>query len=199
MKKIISMFMILVLIVMAFPITEVHAKNSKKVYKAYYSWIKKKAPKGYNSFKLIKLDNNKTPELLAVKHEDMCDEYILCTYKSGKVTGNNFISGMAGGSWYAWSTSYIPKSGKLFYGEYIRSNGEETNTIYKLKNGKLKKKYIGYISPELRGYKWNKKSVSKNTYDKKLNKVYKREKAKDFSQLKYISKKKMLKEIKKKM
>ncbi len=69
--------------------------------------------------------------------------------------------------------------------------------VYKLSNGELKQKGRGDFSIVSDASEWNGKSVSSDTYSKKLNKLFNTEKATYFEELKTNSYRAMLKKLNK--
>ncbi|MCR5451893.1 MAG: hypothetical protein K6F00_04620 [Lachnospiraceae bacterium] len=154
---------------------------------------------GFDSFKLIYVNNDDVPELLAVHTpKDEYDNagvysYAVYTYYNGKAVNlGGFSSGVASAGGYRGDTSYIPRSGKI-YETYISSgSGEGEDIIHVMKKGALKKKAKGEYSIATETQKWNGKEVSAKKYSKKLKKAFNSKKAKSFEGLKTISYKAMM-------
>lgn len=171
---------------------EVHASKKQDAYAAYYKLVKtlhtpdsSTGSEGADQFKLIFLDDDKIPELLAVDTpSDEYDnngiyEYALYTYYNGKaVKLGDFSSGVASAGGYRGSTMYIPKSGKLYETFISSGSGEGSDIVYKQKNGKLIQKARGDFSIATEKQEWNDKSVSAKTYRKKLKNAFDSDKGK---------------------
>ncbi|MBR1629033.1 MAG: hypothetical protein IJ679_07195, partial [Lachnospiraceae bacterium] len=131
--------------------------NSPSVYKAYANWIANNTAGldvgGYDHFQLIYVNDDETPELLALhKPKDTFDnnaimQYGLYSFQKGKVKEiSSFSSGVASAGGYRGNTYYIPEENRI-YETYISSGrGEGEDIIYKLNKGKLKKLRSGSYS-----------------------------------------------------
>lgn len=192
--------MILAILVLTIPATDVQAAgSSKKAYKAYVNWLNKKAPSEYKKFTLVKLDGDKVPELVGQCKDGYMEYYIVCSYNGKKVNAREFAAGVAPVGGFRGTVSYIPKKGKILETYLSGGTGAQEDNVYQLKKGKLKKAAAGssaYNSQGKQTFKWGKKKVSQANYNKNLNKAFNRSKGKSFSKLKYISKAKMKKKLK---
>ncbi len=199
MKKKSLIVVLLFVLFLMIPSNDVEAASKKKVYKAYYSWLIKKAPKSYKEYSLVKLDSDKIPELIGHYQDDYgMHYYIICAYNGKKVVTNGLYAGMAYTSSYTGSLYYIPKKGKILQYTSYAAGTQKSDEVYKLKKGKLKVVANGTF--EYRNnksiYRWNDKKVSKSTYNKKLKKAFNQSKAKSFGDIQYYSKSKMKKKLK---
>ena len=190
---------------------DVHASTKQDAYAAYYKLVKTlhepdvdAGSGGADQFKLIYLDDDKVPELLAVdtpaNEYDNNGTYVyeLYTYYDGKAVklGDKFSSGVASAGGYRGSTLYIPKSGKLYETYIFSGTGEGSDIVYKLKNGKLVLKARGDYSMVTGTQEWNEKSVSDKAYSKKLKKAFNSDKGVNFETLKTMSYSAMRKKLK---
>lgn len=210
MKRTVALLLVASLAVAAPISTKVNAATSdqKDAYKAYYSLIKDlhKSTEwsgGYNKYKLIYVDNDDVPELLAVDTPaDVYDnngtyQYVVYTYYNGKAKKlSEFSSGVASAGGYRGDTYYIKKSGKIYETSISAGSGEGTDIVYKMNKGKLKKKAKGDYSLATETQKWNDKSVSAEEYNEKLNKAFNTKKAVSFEKIKTISYSKMREKLK---
>lgn len=199
MKKMMTQLMILVMLILAIPATDVQAAGSnKKAYKAYVNWLNKKAPSEYKKFALVKLDGDKLPELVGQYKVCGMEYYIICSYDGKKVRTRELAAGVAMVGGFRGNVSYIPKKGKIFETYIYGGSGEGTDNVYQLKKGKFKRAASGSSKYNSRGkqtFKWGKKKVNNKTYHNKLNKAFNRSKEKSFDELKYISKTDMRKKL----
>ena len=211
--RIIAMILAIVVIISVFPASNVEAasRTKKKAYKAYYKWIKSDEAKAddyanhrFNKFKLLDLDNDKIPELIAL-YEDRnntdINNYAICTYDGKKVNSLKVSEGVAGAGGFRGVVTYIPKKGKIAACTSWAPSGSSYDTYYKIKKGKIIKTNELSMTREFypkatETYKINSKTVSKSKYNKTEKKIYASKKAAYFEKLKYISKKKMLKKLK---
>ena len=95
---------------------------------------------------------------------------------------------------------YIPKTGRIYETSWGSANPRTYDTIYRLTKKGFSKKASGeydrdFESNKKKNTKWNNKKVSVKTYNKKFKNLFNLEKAKSFSSLKCISKKKILKKL----
>ncbi len=205
-KRMLAILITLVIILSVVPSvnTEAAARTKKKAYKAYYSWIKKSADaKKYTDYKLLDMNNDKIPELIGT-YQDADNQYlhyyIVCSYDGSEVKMLGLVDGV--NSFGKTTVSYIPKAGKVCSTSTTSSTTSSFDYIHKIKkDGKLEilaktsktKSYdqTGYI------YRWDDVEVTEAEYNKKYAKAYNASKAKSFGSLKYTSKKKMLKQLKK--
>ncbi len=212
-KRFISMLLVLAVLVAAFPSSNVEAasRTKKKAYKAYYKWMKSDEMKisdyreeKFNKFKLVDLDNDKIPELIAL-YEDRVgtdvNTYAICTFDGKKVNSIKVCSGVAGAGGFRGSVSYIPKKGKIAAYSMSSGTGSSYDTYYKIKKGKIVITHTltmerTFYPQQTETYKVNKKVVSKSKFEKTEKKIYASKKSVNFDKLKFISKKKMLKKLK---
>lgn len=199
MKKMILQLMILVMLILAVPTTDVQAAGSnKKAYKAYANWLNKKAPSQYKKFTLVKLDGDKVPELVGQYKDRGMEYYIICSYDGKKVRTKELAAGVAMIGGFRGAVSYIPKKGKILETYIYGGTGAGNDTVYQLKKGKFKKAASGSSQYNSRGkqtFKWGKKKVNGDTYNNNLNKAFNHSKEKSFADLKYISKSNMKKKL----
>ncbi len=201
MRKSIVRFFVIALIAALLPSMSIQAASKKKVYKAYYNWLVKSAPSAYKKYCLVDLDGDNISELVGFycnKKYGVINNYIICYYDGKKVVTKTFTDGVASVGGYRGSLTYIPRKGKIMDASLLGGTGSQSNEVYKLKNGTLKRTAIAnieYVNGKAK-YKWNGKSVSKKTYTSKLKKAFNTSNPKAFSDLKYISKAKMKKALK---
>lgn len=199
MKKIIAKLLVFVMILLAVPVTDTQAAdNSKKAYKAYRTWLTKKAPAKYKKYALTDLNGDGTSELVGRYKKGETIFIIICSFNGKKVVTKQFQDGVTTSGGYRASLQYIPKTGKILYSTMDVSSGKEKNAIYQLKKGQLKRSAYGTAKYSRRGVscKWGKKKVSENTYNAKLEKAFDFSKAKQLVDLKYISREKVKKKLK---
>ena len=192
-------------------VTPVHASKKKDACKAYYSLIKDLHKgdgweDGYDKFKLIYVDDDKVPELLAVDTPaDYLDnngtyQYELYTFYNGQATKlGNYSSGVASAGGYRGNTMYRKKSGKIFETYISSGTGDGGDTVYKQKKGKMVRVAHGDYHLADNTQEWNDKSVSNKTYSKKLQKAFNTKKGTEFTTIKTISYSAMRKKLKKSM
>ncbi len=199
MKKTITKLLLLLMLVLAIPTTDVQAAGSKKkAYKAYVNWLNKKAPSQYKMFALVKLDGDKVPELVGQYINGGMEYYVICSYDGKKVRTKEFAAGVSGVGGFRGAVSYIPKKGKVLERYIYAGTGAGTDNVYQLKKGKFKMAASGsskYNSQGKQSFKWGKKKVSNKTYNNKLNKAFNCSKGESFAGLKYMSKSKMKKRL----
>ena len=212
-KRVIAFVLALVVVIGFMPQLSAEAagtRTKKAAYKAYYDWIKSSESKisdynthRYNKYKLIDLDNDKIPELIGLyqdRNQTFIDNYVICAFDGEKVNSVKVTSGVAGVGGFRGGASYVPKKGKVFETVWHSIGSYEYHTVYKIKNGQIKKQYdinfnLDYKTNK-KVYKCNDKKISKSKYDSLVKKKCTSSKAKGFGNLKYISKKKMLKKLK---
>ena len=202
------MLLSLSLMSQAFMPMNVYATKKKDAYDAYYKLIKTLREPGewtggYDRYKLLFVDDDKIPELLAVDTPaDYMDNngiycYKLYTYYGGKaVELGEFQSGVASAGGYRGGTMYLEKSGKVMENYISSGSGDGSDIVYKLKKGKLVKAVSGDFHLATDKQEWNGKSVSASAYNKKLNKAFDTNKGKGFEALKTISYVDMRKKLK---
>ena len=185
------------------------ASKKDTAYKeAYYSLIRKlhKADEfsgGFDRYKLIYIDNDEIPELLAVDTpSDQFDNngtyrYEIYTYHNGKaVLLGSYASGVASAGGYRGNTMYIKKSGKIYETYVSAGSGDGDDIVYSMQDGKMTETAHGTFNIASDNAIWNGKSMSSEKYNKKLNKIFKTSKAKSLESLKTISYSKMRKKLK---
>lgn len=170
--------------------------RQKKAYTAYYNYMKKSELSDYTEFQLIKLDGDSTPELIGhYRDEYYMDNYVICSYDGKKVVTEFLFDGISTTSYYRGVLYYLPKKGKIWDTSQYAGGTSQYDDIYTLKGGKLKRTAHGEkeYSEKASKFKckWNNKSMSESTYEKKLNKAFDTSKAKAFRDMKFISKAKM--------
>lgn len=187
--------------------TTAFAASKQDAYKAYYPLVKelynsKDEYESYDHFKLLYVDADNIPELLAVQMpNDLVNNstyfYKLYTYYDGQaVELGEFRSGVASAGGYRGSTAYIKKSGKIYETSMSAGSGDGSDAVYKLSNGELKVKGSGEFNIATGENEWKGKSVSSTTYNKKLNKLFNTKKGILFEELKLNSYSAMLKKLK---
>ena len=204
----IMMFFLLIMLFMNGK--NVQAASSKKAYKAYYNWLVKDVPSKYKAFCLVKLDGDNTMELVGhykrkeywdsrIKDYNISEDcYIICSYNGKDVVVEEFGEGKVNRCYS--ELSYIPNKGKIRKSTFPSGAGVSWDEIVTLKKGKFKETASGTINCSGNysewDYIWNNKSVTEKKYKKLLKKAFDNSKAKSFSDLKFISKKKMKKKLK---
>ena len=208
MKKIVtSILLALILLVGSISMGNVEAasRSKKKAYKAYYDWMKSSAAKEYKKFRLEDLDKDGIPELIALNQErkmTYIDCYMICAFDGTKVNTISLMAGVAGAGGYRGSSSYIPKKGKIYEYSFHSIGSYEYKTAYTLKKGVFNKKHSLsmeriYTKGKYKAtYKYNNKKINKKKFKSLSKKYFSSNKEKSFEDLKYISKKKMLKKLK---
>ncbi len=221
-RRIITFLLALVVIIGFMPQGNVEAagKISKKAaYKAYYNWMKSSNAKTevydgtfhkvyYKKYTLVDINNDKVPELIALyenRYQTWLNYYKICSFDGYKVNEFSASSGVAGAGGYRGYTKITPKKSKLYSFSTSSGTGSTYESYYKFTKKGFKEKYSlnferTYVSGgEKLTYKINNKVVSKkkfNSVHKKLEKSYNSGKSTDLDDLKYISRKKMLKKLK---
>lgn len=199
MKKWITGLLVFVVMFLVVPATDTQAANSsKKAYKAYRTWLTKKAPSKYKKFALTDLDGDGTSELVGHYKKGETDFIIICSYNGKKVATKQFQDVVTTSGGYRASLQYIPKTGKILYSTMDVSSGKEENVIYQMKKGKLKRIASGTAKYSMRGVscRWRNKKVSESTYNNKLGKAFDYSSSKQFTGLKYIFREKIKKKLK---
>ena len=207
MQNLIIMVCIFSLFLSIFHVNPVYAADKKEAYTAYYSLVKElyKARDEYESFdrfKLIHVDADGIPELLAIQSpKELVNNstyvYKLYTYYDGQICElGEFRSGVASAGGYRGTTAYIKKSGKIYETYMSSGSGEGSDVVYTLSKGKLKQKAKGDYSFVTGENEWNGKSVSSSSYSKKLNKLFNPENAVFFEEMKVDSYSAMRKKLK---
>lgn len=198
------------LVLQVFTVVPALASEKDTGYKAaYYSLIEElhngneSSEEGYDRFKLIYVDKDSTPELLAVDTpSDTFDNngtyrYAIYTYYEGKtVKLDEYASGVASAGGYRGDTFYIRKSGKIYETYISAGSGDGDDIVYKLQDGEMVEIAHGYFNIASDDAEWNGKIMSGTKYNKKLNKVFKISKAKSLEAIKTISYKAMRKKLK---
>ena len=209
-KKLLVLLLTAALILPVFSSTPAAASEDDSSYKAaYYKLIKELrkgnevSEKGFDRFKLIYLDNDDIPELLAVDVPADSFEnnniyiYSLYTFYNGEaVKLGDFQSGVASAGGYRGNTFYIKKSGKILETSTAAASGDGDDIIYSMQDGELSEIASGKFNIADENAEWNGKSMTYDQYDKKLNKVFKTKKAKSFEEIKTVSYKSMKKKLK---
>ena len=220
-KRLIAAILALVVVIGFMPqgSAEAAGKISKKAaYKAYYKWMKSddaKIERWYGGYKkvyykkytLLDINGDKVPELIAL-YEDRdgtwINSYKICQFDGTKVNVLETQSGVAGAGGYRGDTTVTPKKGRLYIFSISSGTGSTYEEYYKVTKKGFQKKYDldftrSYMNGETLTYKINDKTVSKkkfNSLHKKLERTYNSKKSKSLEDLKYISRKKMLKKLK---
>ena len=191
-----------------FTVVPAKASEKEEAYKAYYDLIEElhqgdEWSGGFDRFKLIYVDNDDIPELLAVDTpSDGFDnngtyQYALYTYYNGEaVKLDNYSSGVASAGGYRGNTMYIKKSGKIFETYVSAGSGDGCDIVYKMQDGVMTEIAHGDFNIASEDAEWNGKAMSYTKYSKKLNKAFKMKKAKSFEELKTSSYKSMRKKLK---
>ena len=207
-KTAIILALTVTLVLQVFASAPAAASEKKDAYKAYYNLIEELhngvgTDYVFDRFKLIYLDDDDIPELLAVDTPD--DEYDnngtniyeVYTYSDGNaVMLGTYRSGVASAGGYRGDTKYIKKSGKI-YETYISSgSGEGADIVYIMEEGEMKEVARGAFNIDGEKCEWKGKKVSESKYSVKLQKVFKLKKAKSFEDIKTISYKSMRKKLK---
>ena len=207
-KTVLALILTVSLIIDVFNAIPVSASEKEQAYKAYYDLIEElhkgdEWSNGFDRFKLINVDNDDIPELLAVDTpSDQFDNngtyrYELYTYFNGEaVKLGSYASGVASAGGYRGDTMYIRKSGKVLETYISAGSGDGSQIVYKMQDGAMIETAHGDFNVASENAKWNGKSMSYTKYLKKLNKAFKTTKAKSFEELKTSSYKSMRKKLK---
>ena len=208
-KTLLILLLTTALAVQAFIVSPISASEKDTSYKtAYYSLIKElhkgdEYSQGFDRYKLIYLDADDIPELLAVDTpSDQFDNngtyrYEIYTYYNGKaVKLGSYASGVASAGGYRGDTFYIKKSGKIYETYISAGSGDGDDIIYSMQDGEMTEIAHGNFNIASEDAVWNGKNMSYTKYTKKLNKVFKTSKAKSLESLKTISYKSMRKKLK---
>ena len=204
------MLLTTIMVINIFTVIPVEAADTKKdsAYKAYYELIQKlnkgdKLSDGFDRFKLIYVDKDDIPELLAVNTpSDTFDNngtyrYELYTYYDGKaVKLGSYASGVASAGGYRGDTMYIKKSGKIYETYTSAGSGDGCDIVYKMQNGTMTEIARGEFNIASDTAAWQGKTMSYTKYSKKLNKAFKTQKGKSFEELSTYSYKYMRKKLK---
>lgn len=205
-KRIQAILCCLSLLVCALHIVPVHAADKADAYSAYYSLVKelysaKDEYESFDHFKLLYIDDDAIPELLAIQYpaelvNNSTYVYRLFTYYDGGINElGEFRSGVASAGGYRGTTSYIKRSGKLYETAMSSGTGEGTDVVYKLSDGQLTVLGQGDWSLVSEESEWNGKTVSSTAYSKKIGKLFNSKKAIFFEELKTNSYRAMLKKL----
>ena len=197
------------LLLQAFAVTPAHASEKESAYKAYYDLVKKlhkgdELTGAYDRFKLIYVDADDIPELLAVDvpsdeyENNGIYRYELYTYYDGKaVMLGCYSSGVASAGGYRGDTMYIKKSGKIYETYHASASGDGEDIVYILENGEMKETARGAFNiGNDETAVWNDKTLSAAKYAKKLNKVFNTNKGVSFESLKTSTYKSIRKKLK---
>ena len=196
------------LLINVFTLVPARASEKDEAYKAYYDLIEElhkgdEWSGGFDRFKLIYVDDDDVPELLAVDTpNDEFDnngtyQYVLYTYYNGEVVKlDNYSSGVASAGGYRGNTMYIKKSGKIYETYVSAGSGDGESIVYKMQDGMMNEIGRGNFNIASENAEWNGKSMSYSKYSKKLNKTFKMKKAVSFEDLKTSSYKSMRKKLK---
>ncbi|MBR2280791.1 MAG: hypothetical protein IJ903_07720 [Ruminococcus sp.] len=179
MKKIISLIFVFIIpfsfIYVQMPVTAKTVSSRTKAVRAYKKFLKKH--KKYKKFSLIYLDNNKTPELLTQKVDDLDYVVSIYTYSNGKLKKKD-------------SVVYLieePTKEFVYYkktGVYISSFAADAyywSYYYKYNKGKIKElnlsternvweKSPSYYCKILNNDENNKETLTKEEFNKALKK-----------------------------
>ena len=207
-KTLLALLLTVALAISVFTTVPALASEKDEAYKAYYDLIEElhkgdEWSDGFDRFKLINVDNDDIPELLAVNTpSDEYDNngtyrYELYTYFNGEaVLLGSYASGVASAGGYRGDTMYIKKSGKILESYISAGSGDASDIVYKLQDGEMIEVAHGDYNVASEDAVWNGKSMSYLKYSKKLNKIFKTRKAKSFEELKTFSYKSMRKKLK---
>ena len=197
------------LVIQVFTAVPAFASDKDTGYKAAYYTLIKELHKGdewsggYDQYKLIHLENDNIPELLAVDTpSDTFDnngtyQYVIYTYYNGQaVKLGDYASGVASAGGYRGDTKYIRKSGKIYETYHEAASGDGNDIVYKLQDGEMKEIAHGKFNIASDAGEWNVKVISDIKYSIKLNKAFKLSKAKSLEEIETISYKAMRKKLK---
>ena len=209
-KSLLALLLTASLVLLTFTSVPASAEENDTAYKAAYLKLIQELRKGndvseegFDRFKLIYLDNDRIPELLAV--DTPSDEYdnnntyvyVIYTFYNGKaVELGEYQSGVASAGGYRGNTYYIKKSGKIFESYHDSASGDGKDTVYSLQDGKMNAIAEGEFNIASDDTTWNGKAMNSTKYNKKLNKVFKLKKAISFEEIKTISYSSMKKKLK---
>lgn len=207
-KTLLLLLLTVSLALSAFNAVPARASEKDEAYAAYYDLIEAlhegdEWADGFDRFKLIYVDADDIPELLAVDTPgDEYDNngityYELYSYYNGEaVLLGSYSSGVASAGGYRGSTMYIKKSGKVLETYMEAGSGDAGDTVYKMENGAMTEIAHGDYNIATDDTVWDGKAMSYAKYNKKLNKTFKMKKAKSFEDLKTSSYKSMRKKLK---
>ncbi len=180
------------------------ATSRRDAFDAYSDWLEDDMSEfyvgGYDKYKLININNDNIPELLAVnipKNEydnNGTWEFALYTVKNKKVKNlAGFSSGVASAGGFRGNVFYIPRENRI-YESYISSGtGEGTDIIYQMKGGALQRLGQGSFSLATGGNAWNGQVVSADSYRMSIAGLFDLNRAKSFEEIKFMTKKKIKK------
>lgn len=208
-KTVLVLLLTASLVLPLFSVTPASASENDSSYKsAYYKLIKKLhkgndvSEEGFDRFKLIYLDNDDIPELLAVDTpSDEFDNnniylYELYTFYNGEaVKLGDYSSGVASAGGYRGNTYYIKKSGKIYETSHASASGDGKDIVYSIQDGTMNEIANGDFNIASDDAKWNGKAMKTDRYQKKLKKVFNLKKAKSFEEIKTISYSSMKKKL----
>ena len=215
-KKSISIIILIIVLgtILALPANA--ATKKQKAFKAYAKWIKSDPDYGADYIKNTRyafayIDGDKIPELI-VKHQLPIISgdrraYSVLAYKKGKVNVLNLHDGVASAGGFRGEIYYIPKMSMLLARSWASGTGYYSEDIYQLKKSEWNKAYYGtyirnyssstYGQYEIKDCNWQGKSVSPKKYARKLKKVFDEQEGILFTDIKYMTKSKILKKLKK--
>lgn len=208
---------LLLTLIMAFMMAlSVQAASKNNAYKSYLNWVSSgcKDEDGrrhnFNKFYLVRVDSDKIPELVAYKKlsatygamEDIC----VVSFKQNRIVTKSARTGVAGAGGFRGSFSFIPQKGKMRVCSWESANGSRCDEIYKLTHNGYKKIATANFSNRYDfdrmksswSYTWNEKKVSKKTLERKLLKAFNYKKAKQFTDLPFVSRSEIIAMLKRK-
>ncbi|MBE5922892.1 MAG: hypothetical protein E7271_00300 [Lachnospiraceae bacterium] len=222
-KRIITVFIVLAALFCFIPKCSSEAAGKitkKKAYKAYYKWMESDEAKTevynrktkeyskiyYTEYALLDINGDKVKELIALykdREGTHINRYVICHFNGKKVNTLIASSGVSGVGGYRGGTVAVPPKGVIAAHSISSGTGSKYDTYYKMTKAGFKEIYsLTYdrsytMEGETISYIINHKKASKKEYNKlkkKLDKKYSNEK--DIDDLKYVSRKKMLKKLK---
>ena len=179
-------------------------------------------PKQWDSFALVDLDGDGIMELFAANFDGERDDPGICPYMivAQDVTGEPVINddllfdGVAGAGGYRGSLYLLEGMGRLREVAFYAPLGTPADTIYVMEDGTIEILDYGYFETDSWGdlgdtsaddwdlfehgeWKWNDKVVTEEEYDSNLEADLRGARETAFSDLNWLSKEKVLQELKK--
>ncbi|MBE5860094.1 MAG: hypothetical protein E7301_08230 [Butyrivibrio sp.] len=193
---------------------------SDNIYSQYRSIVEQASSTEWDSFQLIDLDADGTPELFATCTDESRPDpgmqpYMIVGHNAnGIVKNDEFADGVASAGGYRGTLYYIPGTGKLLDSAVNAPLGVPSDTIYEMKDGKIDYTVYGGFEvteyPEDDNYddwdpmehgewRWMDETVTEEEYKSKFAEATDNTHGVAMSEIDYMDKDSMLKELEKHM